>query len=91
MGNERDHCLMGRLFSKVRASLRADNFEMLVLRHHYLLLEFQASTGNLASRALLNSHDPVLTLRAGPGLMMTLIRISILSSMVLAVMMHGVR
>ena len=27
MGNERDHSLMGRLFSKARASLSADSFE----------------------------------------------------------------
>jgi hypothetical protein len=42
MGNERDHNLMGRLLSKARASLRADSFDMLVLGHHYLLLDLQA-------------------------------------------------
>jgi len=42
MGNERDHSLMGRLFSKARASLQPGSLEDLVLGHHYLMREHQA-------------------------------------------------
>lgn len=48
--NERDHSLMGRLFSKARASLRANSMEMLVLGHHYLLLELQSSKARIEAQ-----------------------------------------
>ena len=57
MGNERDHSLMGRLFNKLRASLHGDNFEMLVLGHHYLLLELQARKSRIDAQ-LASGVDP---------------------------------
>jgi hypothetical protein len=57
MGNERDHNVMGRLFSKARASLHADSFEMLVLGHHYLLLELQANKARIDTQ-LADGVDP---------------------------------
>ena len=57
MGNERDYSLMGRLFSKAKASLRGDSLEMLVLGHHYLLIELQAASSRIAAQ-LAGGVDP---------------------------------
>ena len=57
MGNERDHSLMGRLFSKVRGSLNASSVEMLVLGHHYILRELLSSKARIASQ-LATGVDP---------------------------------
>ena len=57
MGNERDHSVMGRLFSKAKASLRGDSLEMLVLGHHFLLKELLESKARIDAQ-LASGVDP---------------------------------
>ena len=57
MGNERDHSVMGRIFSKVRGTLRGDSLEMLVLGHHFLHRELQSSKARIDAQ-LSSGIDP---------------------------------
>ena len=57
MGNERDHSVMGRLFTRARASLDGDSLEALVLGYHYLLKEVQDNKSRIDAQ-LASGVDP---------------------------------